>query len=112
MYIADLWGITIPNKLQQKIVKASNLVNLAITDKAKFRSRAKTFTGKTRNAINDKNKAIPHTHQMAIAIDTLMLEVTGVIMLEDPLYLSKRKWHTVDGIDDLIGFNPNCIKKN
>jgi hypothetical protein len=111
VYIADLWGVTIPNKLQQKIVKASNLVNLAITDKVKFRSRAKTFTGKTRNAINDPSKAIPHTHQMAIAIDTLMLEVAGVTMLEDPLYLSKRKWHTVDGIDDLIGFNPNCIKK-
>jgi hypothetical protein len=112
VYIADLWGITISDKLQQKLVKSSNLVNLAITDKVKFRSRAKTFTGKTRNAIKDKNKAIPHTHQMAIAIDTLMLEVTDVVMLEDPLYLSKRKWHTVDGIDDLIGFNPNCIKKN
>ena len=27
-------------------------------------------------------------------------------------YLQKRKYHTKDGIDDLIGFNPNCIKKN
>jgi hypothetical protein len=110
VYIADLWGITIPNTLQQKLINSANLVNLAITDLDKFKQRP--FNGKTRNAIKNKKKAIPHTHQMAIAIDTLMLEVTGVIMLEDPVYLQKRKYHTKDGIDDLIGFNPNCIKKN
>ena len=46
---------------------------------------------------------------MAIAIDTLMEIVTGVKLEYDPIYLQKRKMHTPDGIDDLIGFNPNCI---
>ena len=46
---------------------------------------------------------------MAIAIDTLMEIVTGVKLEHDPIYLRKRKMHTPDGIDDLIGFNPNCI---
>jgi len=46
---------------------------------------------------------------MTIAIDTLMEIVTGVKLEHDPIYLQKRKMHTPDGIDDLIGFNPNCI---
>ena len=48
---------------------------------------------------------------MAIAIDTLMEIVTGIKLENDPIYLRKRKMHTPDGIDDLIGFNPNCIIK-
>ncbi len=46
---------------------------------------------------------------MAIAIDALMEIVTGIKLEHDPMYLSKRKYHLPDGIDDLIGFNPNCI---
>tara|TARA_B100001245_G_scaffold23228_1_gene15239 strand:- start:46 stop:534 length:489 start_codon:yes stop_codon:yes gene_type:complete len=37
--------------------------------------------------------------------------VTGVELEHDPLYLQKRKYHTKDGIDQLIGFHPNCIQK-
>ena len=48
-----------------------------------------------------------HTHQNAIAIYTLMKLVTGVILENDPIYLRKRK---KKGIDDLVGFNANCIK--
>jgi hypothetical protein len=36
--------------------------------------------------------------------------VTGVKLANDPVYLIKRKFHIKDGIDDLIGFNPNCVK--
>ena len=46
---------------------------------------------------------------MAISIDKLMLIVTGVKLENDPIYLRKREYHAKDGIDDLIGFNANCI---
>jgi hypothetical protein len=36
--------------------------------------------------------------------------VVGIKLEHDPIYLSKRKMHTPDGTDDLIGFNPNCVK--
>ena len=49
-----------------------------------------------------------HTHQDALAIDTLMEMITGVKLETDPTYLYKR---SNSGIDDLIGFNANCIKK-
>ena len=44
-----------------------------------------------------------NTWQIILAIIIVGL---SVIM---PIYLSKRKFHEPDGIDDLIGFNPNCI---
>ena len=47
---------------------------------------------------------------MAIGIDKLMEVVTGITLENDPVYLRKRNYHLKDGIDDLIGFNPNCIK--
>ena len=49
-----------------------------------------------------------HTHQDALAIDTLMEMITGIKLETDPTYLRKRP---KSGIDDLIGFNANCIKK-
>ena len=107
VYVANLWGATVPMNIQDKLIKSANVVNLAITDPIKFKSRK--FKGKNRNKIKDKSKATPHTHQMAIAIDTLMEIVTGIKLEHDPIYLRKRKMHTPDGIDDLIGFNPNCI---
>jgi hypothetical protein len=97
----------VPEHIQNKLVNSAKLVNLAITDEEKFRSRK--FSGDNRNEIKDPTKATPHTHQMAIAIDTLMEIVAGVKLEYDPIYLSKRKMHVPDGLDDLIGFNPNCI---
>ena len=108
VYVAELWGAKIPEKLQQKIINSAKVSNLAITDWKKFKSRE--FKGKNRNKISDPSNAIKHTHQMAIAIDKLMEVVTGIKLENDPVYLQKRKMHLKDGIDDLIGFNPNCIK--
>jgi hypothetical protein len=108
VYVAKLWGAKIPEKLQQKIINSAKVSNLAITDWKKFKSRE--FKGKNRNKISDPSNAIKHTHQMAIAIDKLMEVVTGIKLENDPVYLQKRKMHLKDGIDDLIGFNPNCIK--
>jgi hypothetical protein len=108
VYVAELWGAKIPEKLQKKITNSAKVANLAITDWKKFKSRE--FKGKNRNKISDPSNAIKHTHQMAIAIDKLMEVVTGIKLENDPVYLQKRKMHLKDGIDDLIGFNPNCIK--
>jgi hypothetical protein len=108
IYVAKLWGAKIPEKLQKKIINSAKVANLAITDWKKFKSRE--FKGKNRNKISDPSNAIKHTHQMAIAIDKLMEVVTGIKLENDPVYLQKRKMHLKDGIDDLIGFNPNCIK--
>jgi hypothetical protein len=109
VYIADLWGAKIPEKLQNKLVKASEVANLAITDYDKFASRK--FDGPNSNKTTGKNNARKHTHQNALAIDTLMKIVTGVELEYDPVYLQKRnvKRFRKIGIDDLIGFNPNCI---
>ena len=108
VYVAKLWGAKIPEKLQKKIVNSAKVANLAIMDWEKFKSRE--YKGKNINKISDPSNAIKHTHQMAIAIDKLMEVVTGITLENDPVYLQKRKMHLKDGIDDLIGFNPNCIK--
>ena len=108
VYIAKLWGAKVPEKVQNKLVNSAKVVNLAITDPEKFAER-KNPNGKARNRIKNKNSATPHTHQMAIAIDSLMEMVVGIELEHDPIYLSKRKMHIPDGTDDLIGFNPNCI---
>jgi len=108
VYVAKLWGAKIPEKLQKKIINSAKVANLAIMDWKKFKSRE--FKGKNRNKISDPSNAIKHTHQMAIAVDKLMEVVTGIKLENDPVYLQKRKMHLKDGIDDLIGFNPNCIK--
>ena len=108
IYIAELWGANVPKNIHEKLSNSAKVVNLAITDPEKFLER-KNPNGLARNRITDPKKATPHTHQMAIAIDTLMEIVTGIKLEHDPIYIRKRKMHTPDGIDDLIGFNPNCI---
>ena len=109
VYVAELWGAELPTKLQNKLVKASEVVNLAITDWDKFKSRQ--YIGKNSNAIIDPKNAIKHTHQSAIAIGTLMLEVANVELEHDTIYLEKRE-HKIEmsyGIDELIGFPAGCI---
>ncbi|MFQ3360950.1 MAG: hypothetical protein ACKVLI_02425 [Alphaproteobacteria bacterium] len=39
VYIAKLWGAEVPTKIQNKLVKASEVVNIPITDWDKFKSR-------------------------------------------------------------------------
>ena len=104
VYIANLWGAEVPDTLFNKLVKASELVNLAITDYETFRSRS--FNEKNTNITEDPKLARKYTHEMAIALDVLMKIVTGVELEQDSEYLERRKQYFVD---DLIGFNPNCI---
>ena len=108
VYIAELWGAEVPEKLQNKLVKAAEVVNLAIIDWDKFKSRK--YDGNQSNAIEDPKNANKHTHQFAIAIDTLMKIVTGLELENDPVYLQKRRYQIGKsyGIDELIGFPPNC----
>ena len=107
VYIADLWGAEIPKKLHKKLVKASEVANLAITDWDKFTSRK--YNGTQHNKISSKDSPRVHTAQMAFALDTLMKITTGVELEHDAVYLQKRKWDMKFGIDETIGFNPNCI---
>ena len=116
VYIAKLWGAEVPEELQNKLVKASEVANLAITDYDKFTSRK--YNGTQSNAIEDPKNAVKFTHPGAWGIDTLMKIVTGVELEYDAQYVWKRKnnglWMTGQGkvrnaIDIMIGFNPNCI---
>ena len=108
VYIAKLRGAEVPEKVQSKLVNSAKVVNLAITNHDKFAER-KNPNGLARNRITNKENTQLHTHQMAIAIDTLMEIVVDIELEHDPKYLQLRKFHTPDGTDDLIGFNPNCI---
>jgi len=79
-------------------------VNLAIADRDAYLDRK--FNGKNINITKDPSHARWHTHQDALGIDVLMKVVTGVDMLEDVVWESKKQNR---GIDDTIAFNPNCI---
>ena len=104
VHIAKLWGVEVPNQIMSKLIKASDLVNLAILDRESFLNRK--FEGENNNITTDPSKAIWHTHQNAMAINTLMKLVTEVEMVEDTQWDSKR---ARVGIDETIGFNPQCL---
>lgn len=104
VYVAQLWGAEVPAKVMNKLVKASELVNLAIADRDAYLDRK--FNGKNINITKDPSHARWHTHQDALGIDVLMKVVTDVDMLEDVVWESKKQNR---GIDDTIAFNPNCI---
>ena len=67
VYIAKLWGAEVPEELQNKLVKASEVANLAITDWDKFKSRK--YSGIQDNAIEDPKNARKFTHPGAWGID-------------------------------------------
>jgi hypothetical protein len=110
VYIAKLWGAEVPTKILDKLVKASEVANLAITDWDKFKSRK--YSGAVHNKIEDPINARKHTHEQAFALDTLMKILINVELANDPAYLKKRKMKMHEGIDQLVGFNPNCIPQN
>ena len=107
VYLAQLWGAEVPTKLLNKLVKASEVTNLAITDWNKFKSRK--YAGANHNAIEDPENARKRTHERAFGLDILMKIVTNVELVNDPEYLSRRKQYMHQGIDELVGFNPHCI---
>ena len=114
IHIAELWGVTVPEELNEKIIKSAKLVNLAITDEKQFYSREYPFgiaPGQLPEGDPLNLFGPAYTHPVAISIDALMLRITGIELEYDPIYLSRRNNHLADGgIDHLIGFNGNCIK--
>ena len=105
LYLAKLWGAEIPEIVLKKVTKASEVLNLGIIDYEKYTSRK--HDGDQKNNKYKKKNARMHTHQEALAIDTLMKMMTGVKHETDYIYLQKRR---SKGIDDLVGFNANCIE--
>jgi len=110
VYIAKLWGAEVPTKILDKLTKASDVANLAITDWDKFKSR--NYSGAVNNKIEDPINARKHTHEQAFALDTLMKILINVELANDPVYLKKRKMKMHEGVDQLVGFNPNCIPQS
>ena len=107
VYVAQLWGAEVPTKILNKLVKASEVTNLAITDWDKFKSRK--YAGANHNAIEDLKNARKRTHERAFGLDILMKIVTNVELVNDSEYLSRRKQFMHQGVDELVGFNPHCI---
>jgi hypothetical protein len=110
VYVAKLWGAEVPTKILDKLVKASEVANLAITDWDKFKSRK--YSGDNHNSIDSPTNAKKNTHEHAFGLEVLMKIVTNVDLANDPVYLKERKKSMHYGIDQLVGFNPNCIPQN
>ncbi len=108
IHIAKLWGAEVPESVMNKVIKASEVANLAIVDREAFLSRELPKKYYNKNHSTDPKHARWHTHQDAIGIGVLMELVAGVELEHDPVYLKKRRQH---GIDDTITFNPNCLVK-
>jgi len=106
IWIAKQFGAVIPEKIENKVINSLHVSNLAIEDREKFLSREwkrKRVTNTTRGA----NESW-YTHPSGLAMDTLMLEMYGIELAHDFMYLAKRP---ESGIDNSMGFNPNCITK-
>jgi len=109
VYIAKLWGAEVPPKLQKKLTASAELVNLAIVDWDKFKSRK--WDAKVRNAPG-KDLARKFTHQHAYGIAVMMEKVTGVEFdptRSDDKHASMRMFHVREGIDEITGFNALCL---
>ena len=111
VYIANTWGVETPDDLLKKLINSSNLVNLAINNYEKFRSRKWVNPNKDMNDnwTDDPQYARMHTHQDAVGISYLMKEITGVELLPDSRYLELQYVNGKDAMDNDIGFPPKCI---
>ncbi len=110
VYVAKLWGADVPDNIQKKLIKSSEVANLAILDWEKFKERKYTG-GENLNKISDPKNAIKHSHQEAYSLSKLMELVTNIKLEKDIAYLYKmRANQDYNGLDRLVGFNANCIK--
>jgi len=112
VHITQTWGIETPKNLKQKLIKASEVINLAITDYDTFRSRKWNNPNKNMNEnwTNDPSRARMHTHQDAVGIGYLMQTIAGVELLPDSRYLELQYHNNKDAMDNDIGFPPNCLR--
>lgn len=110
VYVAKLWGADVPDNIQKKLIKSSEVANLAILDWEKFKERKYT-DGENLNKISDPKNAIKHSHQEAYSLSKLMELVTNIKLEKDIAYLYKmRENQGYNGLDRVVGFNANCIK--
>ena len=110
VYVAKLWGADVPDNIQKKLIKSSEVANLAILDWEKFKERKYTG-GENLNKISDPKNAIKHSHQEAYSLSKLMELVTNIKLEKDIAYLYKmRENQGYNGLDRVVGFNANCIK--
>ena len=107
IWIAKQFGAKVPENIENKIINSLHISNLAIVDREKFLSREWKRTRVT-NTTRGANESW-YTHPEGLGMDTLMLEMYGIELAHDPIYLNKR---FKSGIDNNIGFNPNCISYN
>jgi len=104
IWIAKQFGAKVPENIENKVINSLHISNLAIVDREKFLSREWKRTRVT-NTTRGANESW-YTHPEGLGMDTLMMEMYGIELAHDPMYLKKR---IKSGIDNNIGFNPNCI---
>ena len=104
IWIAKQFGAKVPENIENKVINSLHISNLAIVDREKFLSREWKRTRVT-NTTRGANESW-YTHPEGLGMDTLMMEMYGIELANDPMYLKKR---IKSGIDNNIGFNPNCI---
>lgn len=105
MGLARAWNVDVPDRVQERVKNAVELINLGVTDLDKFNSRK--FSGYTGNASFDPKDARPHIHQSAIAIYEMAEHYMNVTLEHDPLYFSKGKDQGPS--DFTVGFHPVCM---
>ena len=86
VYVAELWGAKIPNKLKSKLVNSSKVANLAITDWEKFKSRE--FKGTNRNKISDLKKIIVKTLDINKAQDIVSIDLKDKSSMADYMIIA------------------------
>ena len=72
-------------------------------DYAQFRARA--LQGMSKNAIREQGAEIPHMHQFAVGLPTIIKNEYGYVVRTAAAYKSKG-W--IETISKLIGFNVDC----
>ena len=103
--LADAWRVPVPQRVHDKVVASTQLINVGVRDPGKFEARP--LSGYRGNALTDPKEAIPHIHQMAIEIDAMAERYANVNLGRDPTYLSKREH---EGPSDFtVGFHPGCM---
>ena len=107
IWIAKQFGAVIPEKIENKVINSLHVSNLAIEDREQFLSREWKRTRNVNKTVK-AGKMDKITHPETLGLDTLMLEMYGIELAHDPVYLNIRIKY---GIDNNIGFNPNCIAK-
>ena len=107
IWIAKKFGAKVPESIGRKVKNSIQLNNLAIVDREKFLSKEWKKARVTNTTIGANESW--YTHPESFGLDTLMLEMYGIKLAHDPIYLNKR---FKSGIDYQIGFNPNCISYN